>query len=246
MNMVENGWTMYTDAELKSSHDLVQQYAGLVKKIAHHLKSKLPPSVQIEDLIQAGMIGLLEAANNYDDGKGASFETYAGIRVRGSMLDEIRKGDWAPRSVHRNTRKIADAIREVENKTGMDAKDKDVAELLGVTIDDYHHMIQDSVGTRVFGFEDIGIAEDSAINNVPTTLPGTLDKLQENDCKAKMIKAIHYLPERERLILALYYEEELSLKEVGDMLGVSESRISQLHTSAMDNLQARMKLWKFI
>src|SRR5689334_1032269 len=130
---ITNAWAMYTEEETKAAHELVKNHAGLVKRIAHHLKGRLPPSVQIEDLIQAGMIGLLEASKNYDDSKGASFETYSGIRIRGSMLDEIRKGDWAPRSVHRNTRRITSAIRKIENDTGRDAKDYEVAKELEVS-----------------------------------------------------------------------------------------------------------------
>jgi len=111
------------------SGDLVTQYSALVKRIAYHIMSRLPPSVQVDDLIQAGMIGLLEASRNYDAGQGASFETYAGIRIRGAMLDEIRKGDWAPRSVHRKARQVAEAVRQIENSTGRDARDVEVAEV---------------------------------------------------------------------------------------------------------------------
>lgn len=135
MTIIINGWAMYTEEETKLAHELIKKHANLVKRIAHHLKGRLPPSVQIEDLIQAGMIGLLEAAKNFDESKGASFETYSGIRIRGSMLDEIRKGDWAPRSVHRNTRKITQTIRKIENLTGRDAKDHEVAKELNITLD---------------------------------------------------------------------------------------------------------------
>ena len=242
MNMLSSGWSMYTD-ENNSAHELVSKYAGLVKRIAHHLMGRLPPSVQIEDLIQSGMIGLLEASRNYDHSKGASFETYAGIRVRGSMLDEIRKGDWAPRSVHRNTRRIAQAIRQIENDTGRDARDHEVASSLDISLDDYHRMLQDTVGTRIFGFDDIGINEDSIAEGVVGACSSLLDNLQKSDFKNGLAKGISSLPERERLVLALYYEEELNLREVGEVLGVSESRISQIHSQAMIRLQSRMKEW---
>lgn len=243
MTTIINGWGMYTDEETKAAHELIKNHAGLVKRIAHHLKGRLPPSVQIEDLIQAGMIGLLEASKNYDDSKGASFETYSGIRIRGSMLDEIRKGDWAPRSVHRNTRKITQAIRKIENQAGRDAKDHEVALELEVTLDDYHKMLQDSVGTRIFGFDDVGVTEDLVPEGIAGYFPSPLDGLQKADFHKALAKGISSLPERERLVLALYYDEELNLREVGEVLGVSESRVSQIHSQAMLRLQARMKDW---
>ena len=116
---------------------VVERYAPLVKRIAHHLLLRMPASVQIDDLIQSGMIGLLEAAKKYDVSKGASFETYAGIRIRGSMLDEVRKGDWAPRSVHRKSRKVAEAIKAIEARTGKDAKDQDIATELEIDLNAY-------------------------------------------------------------------------------------------------------------
>lgn len=235
---------MYTDEETRSSNELIKEYASLVKRIAHHLLGRLPASVQSDDLIQAGMIGLLEAYRNYDGSKGASFETYAGIRIRGSMLDEIRKGDWAPRSVHRNSREIAKAIRQIENETGRDARDHEVAELMKITLNEYHQMLKDTAGTRIFGFDDIGVTEDSFSENIKGIFPGPLDSLQKHDFKQKLANEVAGLPERERLVLALYYDEELNLREVGDVLGVSESRVSQIHSQAMLRLQARMREWK--
>ncbi len=235
---------MYSESETQAAHDLVRQHAGLVKRIAHHLKGRLPASVQIEDLIQSGMIGLLEASKNFDDTKGASFETYSGIRIRGAMLDEIRKGDWAPRSVHRNTRKITQAIRDVENATGRDARDHEVAELLEITLAEYHRMLQDSVGTKIYGFEDVGFSDDAIADSLSGYFPSPLDGLQATDFQKSLAKAVSALPERERLVLALYYDEELNLREVGVVLGVSESRVSQIHSQAMLRLQARMKDWQ--
>jgi len=243
MTTITNGWTMYTEADTKAAHELVRNHAGLVKRIAHHLKGRLPPSVQIEDLIQAGMIGLLEASKNYDDSKGASFETYSGIRIRGSMLDEIRKGDWAPRSVHRNTRKITQAMRKIENSAGRDARDHEVASELEITLEEYHKMLQDSVGTRIFGFDDLGVGEDLVPEGIVGYFPSPFDGLQKSDFRKVLAKGIASLPERERLVLALYYDEELNLREVGEVLGVSESRVSQIHSQAMLRLQARMKEW---
>ncbi len=139
---------------------LVERHAPLVKRIAHHLMARLPASVLVDDLIQSGMIGLLEAARNFDGSKGASFETFAGIRIRGAMLDEIRKGDWTPRSVHRNGRAITEAISQVESETGRDARDSDIADKLNVSLQDYHQMLNEVNAGKLVGIEDLGVSED--------------------------------------------------------------------------------------
>ncbi len=244
MGKLANGWVMYPISATEPENKVIQQHASLVKKIAQHLLGRLPSCVQLEDLIQAGMIGLLEAAKNYDVTKGASFDTYASIRIRGSMLDEIRKGDWAPRSVHRNTRRIAQAIREIENQVGRDARDYEVAENLNLSLQEYHQLLQETNGSRMFAFHDVGLNEEVIADNTTTaSSPSLLDGLQQEDFKRSLARGIESLPERERLVLALYYDEELNLREVGEILGVSESRVSQIHSQAMLRLQARLKEW---
>lgn len=241
MAKLANGYKMFSVTSVEDEREVVQRYSGLVKRIAQHLLGRLPPSIQLEDMMQAGMIGLLEAAKNYDAAKGASFETYASIRVRGSMLDEIRKGDWAPRSVHRNTRRVAKAIREVENQTGRDARDFEVAKNLDISLDEYHQLLQETNGCRMFTYQDVGLNEESTSHGMCITSPGPLDGLQRDDFKKSLTKGIESLPEREKLVLALYYDEELNLREVGEILGVSESRVSQIHSQAMVRLQSRLK-----
>jgi RNA polymerase sigma factor for flagellar operon FliA len=239
-----SGALMYSEVQTNSMNDIVLQYAPLVKRIAHHLLLRMPSSVQLDDLIQSGMIGLLEAAKKYDLTKGASFETYAGIRIRGAMLDEIRKGDWAPRSVHRKSRKVAAAIKTVEMRTGTDAKDQDVATELDMPLEEYHTILQDASGSRLFSFDDMLEGDDSAMERVAGDIPNPLDGLQSDDFKAQLAEAIAGLPEREQLVLALYYDEELNLKEIGQVIGVSESRVSQIHTQAALRLRARLTDWK--
>ncbi|MEX1056294.1 MAG: sigma-70 family RNA polymerase sigma factor, partial [Natronospirillum sp.] len=146
---------MYETHDRSQMDELVNLHAVLVKRIAHHLMARLPDSVQVDDLIQAGMIGLLEAAKNYDRSKGATFETYAGIRIRGSMLDEVRKGDWVPRSVHRNSRRISEAMREVEMRTGRDAQDQEVADVMGVGLDEFYDLLKDTRNSRLFSYEEM-------------------------------------------------------------------------------------------
>lgn len=220
--------------------DMVDKHAQLVKRIAYHLKSRLPANIQLEDMIQSGMIGLLEAANNYDAAQGASFETYASIRIRGAMLDEIRKNDWAPRSVHRNSRRVAEVIRQIENAKGRDARDSEIAEALSMEMDEYNRILQDASGHKILSFEDIGIGDESMLDNIPNPQSGLLDALQKDDLNSQVANAIAGLPERERMVMALYYSEELNLREIGAVLGVSESRVSQIHSQAVIRLQSRL------
>ncbi|KAB0550327.1 RNA polymerase sigma factor FliA [Pseudomonas argentinensis] len=242
-----SGLRMYSKAQARDSqHQLIERHAPLVKRIAYHLLARLPANVQVDDLIQAGMIGLLEASRKYDAGKGASFETFAGIRIRGAMLDEVRKGDWAPRSVHRNSRMVSDAIRKIEARTGRDAKDHEVAAELQLSLEDYYGILGDTLGSRLFSFDDLlqegengGLQEDTS-----SLYHGPSHELEDHRFQAALADAIGNLPERERLVLSLYYDEELNLKEIGEVLGVSESRVSQLHSQCAARLRARLVEWR--
>ncbi len=232
-------------AELSGAaqNEYVEKYASLVKRIAYHLMSRLPPTVQVDDLIQSGMIGLLEAARNYDASQGASFETYAGIRIRGSMLDEIRKGDWAPRSLHRKVREISRAVAELEALHGRDARDAEVAERIGVSLDDYYHTLQDASGYRVFSFEDLQTKEEGMSEGLTAKIPEPLEQVEDDHFRDALAQEIAGLPERERLVMSLYYKEELNLRETGEVLGVSESRVCQIHSQALIRLKTRMSDW---
>lgn len=224
--------------------ELVLRHADLVKRIAYHLVSRMPPNVEVDDLIQAGMIGLLDAARHYTASKGANFETYAGIRIRGAMLDEVRKSDWTPRSVHRNVREMAEVVRKLENESGHDAKAADIAQALGVSLDDYHKLVQDAASCRLFSFDSLGSPDDdNPADYAPDNRPGPLDDLTEADFRRALIVAIDGLPDREKLVLALYYDEELNLREIGEVLDVSESRVCQIHGQALVRLRARMDEW---
>lgn len=236
---------MYDKTE-QSIHNLrIEEHAPLVKRIAYHMMMRMPASVQVDDLIQAGMIGLIEAAQKYDGSRGASFETYAGIRIRGAIVDEMRRGDWAPRSVHRNARRISQAIRTVEARVGRDALDAEVAEELGVSLNEYFTMLQDSNGSRLFSYEETFGEEDSNIDasEANDDFVSPYEGLQRDGLKKALTNAITQLPERERMVLALYYNEELNLKEIGLVLGVSESRVSQIHSQATARLKSRLSAW---
>ncbi len=222
---------------------LVERHAPLVKRIAYHLLARLPASVQVDDLIQSGMIGLFEAAKNFDGSKGASFETFAGIRIRGAMLDEIRRGDWTPRSVHRNSRLIAETIAELEAELGRDVKDVEVAEKLGITLDEYHAMLSDASNGRIIGIEDLGVSEDVLVTANDQENDHLYEEQASDAFQQALIKNISSLPEREAIVLSLYYNDELNLKEIGEVLSVSESRVSQIHSQALVRLRARMQDW---
>lgn len=222
---------------------LVERHAPLVKRIAYHLMARLPASVLVDDLIQSGMIGLIEAAKNFDGSKGASFETFAGIRIRGAMLDEMRRGDWTPRSVHRNARLIAETIAELEALHARDIKDIEVAEKLDISLDEYHHMLNDISSGRIIGIEDLGVSEDVLVTSGDTDSDHLYETQANESFHQDLAKTISSLPEREALVLSLYYNDELNLKEIGAVLNVSESRISQIHSQALVRLKARMQDW---
>jgi RNA polymerase sigma factor FliA len=237
-----NACAAYAVSDANSEESFIK-YTPFVKKIAYHLMGRLPSNVQIEDLIQAGMIGLIEAVKNYDATQGASFETYAGIRIRGAMLDEVRSGDWTPRSVHRKQRELAEAMRKVENRKGADARDSEVAAELGIGLDEYHHILADAASARIFSLEAADDEEDSYDNYIPSRDEDPHQRLERASFKNALAEAVRSLPPREALIMSLYYEEELNLREIGEIIGVSESRICQIHGEALLRLRVAMSNW---
>ncbi|MEY6431924.1 RNA polymerase sigma factor FliA [Thioalkalicoccus limnaeus] len=241
-----NARRAYATSGARSSDRIVEDGAALVKRIAHHLIARLPPTVQVEDLIQAGMLGLLDAARHYDGSLGASFETYAGTRIRGAMLDEVRRNDWAPRSVYRKAREAAAAVREIENREGREARDAEVAEALGIGIDDYARLQLDAASCRLVSTEELVVESgdsDQWSANLVGDRENPLAMLEAAGFRESLIEAIEHLPEREKLVLSLYYDDELNLREIGAVLGVSESRVCQIHGQAVIRLRARIGDW---
>lgn len=234
---------MYAAKRELDSEQLVEQHLGLVKRIACHLLGRLPANVQLDDLVQSGTIGLLEAARHYDATQGASFETYAGIRIRGAMLDEVRRNDWTPRSVHRNARRVSAAIRGVEGATGREAQPREIAEALDIGLDEYHAMVRDSVAARLFSLADLTEEDGSFDDFVAGNDPGPAEEFDREAFREDLATAIGGLPEREQLVMSLYYEQELNLREIGEVLGVTESRVCQLHGQALARLRARLTSW---
>ena len=234
---------MYDNLKSGGHDELVTRYAPLVKRIAYHLKARLPATVVVDDLLQAGMIGLLEASRKYDATQGASFETYAGIRMRGAMLDELRRNDWAPKSVHKKVRDITEAIREIENRMGRDARDEEVIEALQITKEEYYKTLQTISTHKIVSWDELGVDEEAIRHTLFEYRPGLQEELEKQFFQEKLVEVIASFLEREKMIVALYYDSELNLREIGSVLNVSESRISQLLSQAHIRLEARMQEW---
>ncbi len=226
-------------AQKHTQEALVKTHAVLVKRVAWNLIGQIPAVIPIEDLIQVGMMGLLEAYKHYDPSKGASFETYASIRIRGFMLDELRHNDWIPRSVHRNARIIAVAVKNVENRLGRQASDREIAEELGLDLNEFYDLLKDSSSSQLQGFDDLGVTEDTLVGDLGR-LPEPHTKVIHDDLLETLTNIIGNLPTAERMVLSLYYEQDLNLKEIGQVLGVSESRVCQIHTKATLRVKSRM------
>lgn len=233
---------MYNAAGQIDKDQLIQRFAPLVKRIAYHLMARLPSSVQVDDLIQNGMMGLLDAINRFEAGMGAQFETYAAQRVRGAMLDGLRENDWLPRSLRRDFRRIEVAISQLEQEYGRTPSESELAETLGMALAEYQKMLQDARGHQLISFEDMiddgnedflerHLSDDS---NEPSRI------LEEESLRKSLVQGIELLPEREKLMMALYYEQDLNLREIGEVMGVTESRVCQLHSQAVARLRARI------
>ena len=222
----------------------LQEHLPLVRKLAHQLKARLPANVEVDDLIQVGMLGLLEAMGRYEEMHQAQFETYAVQRIRGAMLDELRNSDWLPRSVRQNMRKIEAAMTELQQQLGHPPSEAELAAKLGLSLPDYQHMLADSAGHQLIYFEDFHSDEDGDHFLDRYCSDSSRDPLQallQDGFREALIEAIETLPEREKLLMGLYYEQELNLKEIGAVLGVTESRVSQLHSQAIGRIRNKLR-----
>jgi RNA polymerase sigma factor FliA len=231
---------MYTAQGVLAKEQLVTQYAPLVKRIAYHLMAKLPASVDVDDLIQNGMMGLLDALGRYEEGLGAQFETYAVQRVRGAMLDGLRENDWLPRGVRREMRRVEAAIHQLEHQNGRTPTEKELAEALGMALAEYQKLLLDARGHQLVYLEDLtdGSGDDFLERNASgIAMADPLEALEEASVRNELVRAIDALPEREKLMMALYYEQDLNLREIGEVLGVTESRVCQLHSQAIARLR---------
>jgi RNA polymerase sigma factor FliA len=237
---------MYTATGKKDvKSEMLAQHATMVKKMAYQLKAKLPASVELDDLIQAGMMGLLDAINRYEDTHGAQFETYASQRIRGSMLDELRSADWLPRGVRKNMRDIETAINQLEQQYGRAPSEHEIASKLEVSLEDYYDTLGQCQGHQLVYYEDFHDDEGGGEHFLDRFLNDDsgdpIKGLLEGDFRDALIDSIEALPEREKILMGLYYEQELNLKEIGAVMNVSESRVCQLHSQAVARLRAYLK-----
>lgn len=227
--------------QLLDQETLVEQYAPLVHKIASQVSLRLPNHIARDDLIQNGMIGLLTAAKQYDPSQGASFETYARIRIRGTILDEVRKDNWVSRNVHKNMRDLLDTIKQLEQAQQYNVDDKDIAKMMGVSLKDYHSMLQDIQANQLIGYDDSDFLTQPIDHEWMTPVPTPQDELQKSNFIDTLMRILKSLPIRECVILSLYYDEEMNFKEIAETLNLTESRVSQLHSQAMMRVKARME-----
>ncbi|MDB5959403.1 MAG: polymerase sigma factor FliA [Massilia sp.] len=234
---------MYTASGKTDRNHLLAKHAPMVKRLAHMMHAKLPPSVEVDDLVQAGMIGLLDAMDRYEDSHGAQFETYAVQRIRGAMLDELRSADWMPRSVRRNMRKVEKAIAETQQKLGRPPTEAEVAARLKMPLAEYQELLNESGGHQLIYYEDFQEVDGGEHFLDRFCVDGTGDPFQalmNTSFRSAVIDAIEALPEREQILMSLYYEQEMNLKEIGAIMGVSESRVCQLHTQSVARMRARL------
>lgn len=224
----------YATYSMQQGGDLVSLHLPLVKRIANHLAVKLPPHIEIDDLIQVGLIGLLKAKEDYQADSGATFSTYATIRIRGAMMDELRARDWLPRSVQKNLGRVATAMRGAEQRLGRAPTDSEVASELGVSLNEYQEILGDVSFARLTPIEDID------------TVAGDMEpdrEVTESLRATALSDAIKELPEKEQLMMSMYYVDNLNLKEIGLVLEVSESRVSQIHGQAIARLKSKLRDW---
>lgn len=234
---------MYTVKGKADKNSLLTEHMPLVKRLAHQMKAKLPPSVEVDDLVQAGMMGLLDAINRYEENHGAQFETYAVLRIRGAMLDELRSSDWMPRSTRANMRKVEQAMATLQQQLGRPPSESEVAKSLKLSLADYQDLLGDSGGHQLVYYEDFHDEDgsDGFLDRYAVDDDDPLKSLLDTDFRQTVIDAIDALPPREKMLMGLYYEEELNLKEIGAVMGVSESRVSQLHTQAVARLRTYLR-----
>jgi RNA polymerase sigma factor for flagellar operon FliA len=226
---------------------LINETLPLIKHIAHRVATRLPSNVELHDLINAGVLGLLDAIDKFEPERNVKFKTYAEVRIRGAILDSLRNLDWAPRSLRKKSRDLERTYADLSQKLGRPATDEEMSEAMGEDLEDFHALVDQLHGLTIGSFENLSDGEDSDsyLNYYPDD--GSNDpyaKFQTNELTRLLIAAIEDLPEKERLVLSLYYYEEFTMKEIGALLGVNESRVSQLHTKAM--LRLRGKLGKVL
>lgn len=237
---------VYTEKGILPKADYARQYAPLVRKLAHQMIARLPANVELDDMIQAGMMGLMDAVARFEESHGVAFEAYAANRIRGAMLDELRANDWLPRSVRRSQRDIENAVHRLQGKLKRAPSEAEIARELGLGVAGYQELLTEARGAQLLYFDDLGGSgddEDYLERHVVDESSDPSAILRDKRFNTALVAAIEQLPEREKLLMGLYYEQDMNLKEIGAVLGVTESRVCQLHSQAVARLRARLKSW---
>ncbi len=236
---------MYTAKGQLDRNALIRQYQPLVRRLAHHMMAKLPPSVEVDDLIQVGLIGLADALTRFEATQGVQFETFATQRIRGAMLDELRENDWMSRGSRKSQKEIETAMRRVEHRLGRVPKESEIAAELGMSLPDYQSLLGKVRGTQLVYLEDMAGRnedDDSYLDrHVADSAADPLNMLRDHKLREALVAAIKLLPEREQHIMSMYYEQDMNLKEIAAVLDVTESRICQLHSQSIARLRAKMR-----
>ncbi len=235
---------MYTDKGQPDRNAMLRQYVPLVQRMAHHMMAKLPPSVQVDDLIQVGLMGLSEALTRFEASQGVQFETFASQRIRGAMLDELREGDWMSRGSRKSQKDIEHAMRRLEHRLGRVARESEIATELGMSLPDYQELLGKVKGTQLVYLEDMSGDEgdDSFLDrHTMDSDADPLEMLQNHRLRTALVEAINSLPDREKYIMSMYYENDMNLKEIAAVLGVTESRVCQLHSQSIARLRNKMR-----
>jgi RNA polymerase sigma factor for flagellar operon FliA len=237
---------MYTATGRLDANAMLKQYSPLVRRLAHQMIAKLPANVEIDDLIQVGMIGLHDAFSRFDTEQGVQFETFATQRIRGAMLDELRGSDWMSRGNRRQQREIEAAVHKLEQQFGRAPQESEIAKEMGVTLAEYQDTLTKVRGTQLVYLEDMSGDEggDEFLDrHVANEDANPLSQLQDHRMRQALVEAIKKLPEREQYVMSMYYEHDMNLKEIAAVLGVTESRVCQLHSQSIARLRVKLREW---
>ena len=239
---------IYTAKGQLDREALIRQHVPLVRRLAHHMIAKLPPNIELDDLIQVGMIGLTEALSRFETAQGVQFETFDTQRIRGAMLDELREGDWMSRSSRKSQKDIEKAVQRVEQKLGRSPLESEIAAEMDLSLPDYQNLLGKVRGTQLVYLEDLTRSsedgEESFLerHDVPDNDGADpMELLRDQRMRTALAKAIEALPEREQYIMGMYYQHDMNLKEIAAVLGVTESRVCQLHSQSIARLRAKMR-----
>jgi RNA polymerase sigma factor for flagellar operon FliA len=236
---------MYTAKGQLDRDALIRQYSPLVRRLAHHMMAKLPASIQVDDLIQVGLIGLSEALTRFEASQGVQFETFATQRIRGAMIDELRENDWMSRGSRKSQKEIEVALHRLEHRLGRSPTESEIAAELGMNLTEYQALLNKVRGTQLVYLEDMagsGDGEDSFLDrHVIDTDSDPMQLLRDQRLRQSLVEAIKLLPEREQYIMSMYYEKDMNLKEIAAVLGITESRVCQLHSQSIARLRSKMR-----